>query len=97
MNSKVNTELLEAFFMPIVEPLIKSEVEEAIKKSVDQIELRMRPEQPLGVKSIANMLEYSTSHIYKLVSENVIPHHKISGGKLLFYVSEINEWIRSKK
>ena len=80
MNSKVNTELLEAFFMPIVEPLIKSEVEEAIKKSVDQIELRMRPEQPLGVKSIAN-----------------IPHHKISGGKLLFYVSEINEWIRSKK
>lgn len=97
MSNKLNIELLEAFFMPIVEPLINAKVEEAIKKTADQIELRMKPEQPLGVKSIANMLEYSVSHIYKLVSDDAIPHHKISGGKLLFYVSELNEWIRNKK
>lgn len=96
MNGKINIELLEAFFMPLVEPLIKAKVEEAIKKTADQIQLSMKPEQPIGVKSIAKMLEYSVSHIYKLVSDDAIPHHKISGGKLLFYVSEINQWIKTK-
>jgi len=96
MSNKINIELLEAFLVPIVEPLIKAKVEDTTKKIVDLIELRMKPEQPLGVKSIAKMLEYSVSHIYKLVSDDAIPHHKISGGKLLFYVSEINQWIRTK-
>lgn len=96
MINKINIELLEAFLVPIVEPLIKAKVEEAIKNTADQIQLSMKPEQPMGVKSIAKMLEYSVSHIYKLVSDDAIPHHKISGGKLLFYVSEINQWVRKK-
>ena len=47
MSTKINIELLEAFFMPIVEPLINAKVEDTTKKIVDLIELRMKPEQPL--------------------------------------------------
>jgi excisionase family DNA binding protein len=49
-----------------------------------------------GVDLVKELTGYSNSTIYKLVMENRIPVHRIPGGKkLLFYESEIIEWITS--
>lgn len=49
-----------------------------------------------GVDLVRSITGYSKSTIYKLVEQNRIPVHRIPGGaKLLFYESEILDWIAS--
>ncbi len=52
-------------------------------------------EQPIGIKETAVFTGYSVSTIYKLTSKGEIPHHKLSPKKLVFYKSELNEWIQN--
>lgn len=46
----------------------------------------------LRINQVAEMLQYSKWHIYRLVSEKKIPFHK-KGKTLFFYEAEIHEWI----
>jgi excisionase family DNA binding protein len=49
-----------------------------------------------GVDLVTSLTGYSKSTIYKLVMNNRIPVHRIPGGaKLLFYETEILDWIKS--
>lgn len=52
-------------------------------------------EQPIGIKEVAVFTEYSISTLYKLTSKGLIPHHKLSPKKLIFYKSELSEWIQN--
>lgn len=49
-----------------------------------------------GIDLVASLTGYKKSTIYKLVMNQRIPVHRIPGGsKLLFYESEILNWIDS--
>jgi len=47
----------------------------------------------LNVKELAEYLKVSTSQIYKLTSNRVIPFYKPTGKQLYFRKKEIDEWI----
>ena len=49
----------------------------------------------LTVAEIAELLNVSQRHIYKLVAENQIPHVKI-GGSVRFDAKDISDWIGKK-
>lgn len=50
----------------------------------------------LRVEQVAEMMQFSKWHIYRLVNQNKIPFYK--KGKTLFFMSaEILEWIQEKE
>lgn len=50
----------------------------------------------MRIEQVAEMLQFSKWHIYRLVSQNKIPFYK--KGKTLFFMSdEIHEWIEDRK
>jgi excisionase family DNA binding protein len=52
--------------------------------------------QILRVEQVAEMLQFSKWHVYRLVSQNKIPFYK--KGRTLFFMSkEIIEWIAKKE
>lgn len=87
MNSN---ELLKAYF----EPLIRKLVEEEVKVKLAEIRLKTEPERPILIEEAAQILGYSVSHIYTLCKQNKIPFVK-KGRWLHFYVSKLNEWLKS--
>jgi excisionase family DNA binding protein len=53
------------------------------------------PEQWVGVKEAADHLACKPQRIYNLVHERAIPHRK-DGSRLLFRLSELDEWLRNE-
>lgn len=52
--------------------------------------------QIMRVEQVAEMLQFSKWHIYRLVNQNKIPFYK--KGKTLFFMSaEILEWLHEKE
>lgn len=49
----------------------------------------------ITLKELCAWIRLSKSHIYKLVSQNKIPHIKL-GGKILFDKEKIQDWIDSQ-
>ena len=84
-----NSELLKAYF----EPLIRELVDEKVNERLAQIRLKTEPERPILIEEAAKMRGYSVSHIYTLCKQNKIPFVK-KGRWLHFYISELNEWLR---
>lgn len=48
----------------------------------------------MDIKGVSKYTTLSKSTIYKKMSEDQIPHHKI-GSRTLFIVDEIDDWIRN--
>jgi excisionase family DNA binding protein len=48
----------------------------------------------LDIKGLSEYIHLSKSTIYKMVSNNSIPHHKIST-RTLFDTEQINQWVLS--
>lgn len=52
----------------------------------------------INVKQLMEYTGYSRRSIYQMVFQKKIPcRQAVKGGKLLFDVEEINEWLKSKK
>lgn len=47
----------------------------------------------LSLSEVANYLQVSASHIYKLTSGGILPHYCPTGKKLYFKRSELDEWL----
>lgn len=47
----------------------------------------------MDIKGVSKYTTLSKSTIYKKMSEDKIPHHKI-GSRTLFMIDEIDDWIR---
>jgi len=56
--------------------------------------MRIEAKNILDIKGVSEYTTLSKSTIYKKMSENQIPHHKING-RTLFMTDEIDEWIRN--
>ena len=86
--------------LPEVKPEIPKEVKPEIPKEVkSEVIKKEEPEKAkakkiMNVQEVAKYLSYSAPTIYKYVRENTIPSHK-KGKKLLFYQTEIDEWLNS--
>lgn len=52
--------------------------------------------QIMRVGQVAEMLQFSKWHIYRLVSQNKIPFYK-KGNSLFFMSAEILEWIEKEE
>jgi excisionase family DNA binding protein len=50
-------------------------------------------EEPIDIKEAAAFCKIAVSTMRDHVGSGYVPHHR-AGGKLLFYKSELNEWIR---
>jgi excisionase family DNA binding protein len=59
-------------------------------KSADN--LKLFDNRILRVEQVAEMLQFSKWHIYRLVNQNKIPFYK-KGKTLFFMMDEILEWI----
>jgi excisionase family DNA binding protein len=94
-NPTSNPELLKAFFEPIINDMVEARVKVAIEKKLAAIKLSNEPERPILIDEAAEMLGYSRSHMYTLCRNDSIPHTK-RGRWLYFYVSELNDWLKSR-
>ena len=52
--------------------------------------------KPMSIQQAADYIGYSVHTLYQMVRKKQIPHHKPRGGKIFFFPSELDEWIRSK-
>lgn len=73
--------------------------EEDVLKRLDRIESQLLVEymRPMNFVEATIYLSVSHSHLYKLTSMKMIPHHKPMGKYLYFYKSELDEWVRSSR
>ena len=97
MENKLNMDLLDAFLEPYIDNLVDESVKRYFKKYTEELDLKSKPEKPVSLKEIAKTLDYSISHLYKMSSKDEIPYHKLPSGKLAFYWSEVNEWVRNRR
>ncbi|WP_158211157.1 helix-turn-helix transcriptional regulator [Myroides phaeus] len=67
------------------------ELKEAISLNIAQ------QKEMLNVQELSDYIGMSTSSIYKLVYNNVIPFYKPNGKILYFDREEINAWLRQNK
>jgi excisionase family DNA binding protein len=51
----------------------------------------------MNLNQLCDYLELSKSHIYKLTSNQEIPHYKRGGKKLYFNKYEIDKWVLENK
>ena len=72
--------------------LIIDSVNLCLRYNKTSTELQQKEEELLTIKEAANFLKYSVPSIYRLVSENKIPHFK-KGSKLLFKKDELTAWL----
>ena len=94
MNYKTeNSELLKAFFEPIINDMVEECVKKEVEKRLASIKFKNEPERPILIEEAAKMLGYSQSHMYTLCRNKSIPYTK-KGRWLHFYVSELNEWLK---
>jgi hypothetical protein len=68
----------------------------SLEAKVNQSDLPLPVEAPVNVDGARRLTGYSISRLYTLCHQNKIPHHK-SGGKLLFFPTELVEFIRNPK
>lgn len=81
-----------------------SDIPEIIQRltlKVEALEARLKTlttsnevEQPIDLKEAAKFIKKKPQTIYGLVSARKIPHNK-TGKNLLFYRSELSEWIKT--
>jgi excisionase family DNA binding protein len=94
-NATGNSELLKAFLDPLIKEMVERTVEDVLSERLSAIKLKSEPERPILIDEAAEMLGYSRSHLYTLCRNKKIPFVK-KGRWLYFYVSELNQWLRSK-
>ncbi len=58
------------------------------------MKMRIETKNILDIKGVSEYTTLSKSTIYKKMSNNQIPHHKI-GSRTLFMPDEIDDWIRN--
>lgn len=75
------------------EQLIKKNVQEAIKETVQSFESRR---ELLNIHEAAALLNLAVNTIYEKTSERSIPFYK-HGKKIMFKKSELLAWIDSRK
>lgn len=46
-----------------------------------------------SVREAAEYMGYSVGYIYKLIAKNALPHYAPNGGRIMFKVQELDEWI----
>lgn len=56
--------------------------------------MKIEKQNIMDIKGVSKYTTLSKSTIYKKMSEDQIPHHKI-GSRTLFMVDEIDDWIRN--
>jgi flagellar basal body rod protein FlgB len=61
-----------------------------LKKNINQ-------ERPMTTKEAADFLSIRERRLRDNIETFNIPHYKAKSGKLYFYRSELNDWIRSEK
>ena len=52
----------------------------------------MEEKRFLDVNGLAEYIHMSVSYVYKMVSKQSIPHHKL-GSRTLFEINEIDNWV----
>jgi len=52
-------------------------------------------EKPLSIKDASDFTGYAVNTLYQMTKKNKIPHHKVEG-KLFFYASELDAWIKGE-
>lgn len=68
-----------------------------LRQQLDRIESLLRSQNsdhPLDIDGAAAYTGYKKPYLYKLVHNRQIPHIK-RGQKLMFYPSELNNWMQS--
>jgi len=58
--------------------------------------MEMIQDPPITFEEACNFLHYKKNSLYKLCCRDQIPHYKPNGKILLFYKSELNEWIHGR-
>lgn len=56
--------------------------------------MKIEKQNIMDIKGVSKYTTLSKSTIYKKMSKDQIPHHKI-GSRTLFMVDEIDDWIRN--
>lgn len=51
----------------------------------------------LSYNELTHYIPYSKSTLQKFVCAKKIPHYKMTGGRVMFEINEIDNWIKSKK
>lgn len=92
--------------MNILFESLPSQVEGLIEevKAVKALLLEMKNipingEEVIGIDEVCKKTKYAKNTIYQYVNQNKIPYHKPEHGgrKLIFFRSEIENWLKGKK
>ena len=71
-------------------------MQEQILQKLESIEtlLLNRDDKPLSFREAQKYLGISLSYLYKLTSQNKIPHYKPNGKMIYFSREELDKWIK---
>jgi len=87
----------------ILSPIRLSDLDELIKNAVKQGIAEAHPTQqreekePLSIDEAAVFTGLCKSTLYKFSHERTIPVHRPRNGRLIFFRSELMEWIKAGK
>jgi predicted DNA-binding transcriptional regulator AlpA len=84
--------LVEKALLNVSEPLIEGVVEKVISRKLNNAH-----EDPLDIDQAALFLKKAKQTIYGYCSKKTIPHHYSGSAKLIFFKSELLEWLKSKR
>ena len=70
-------------------------MQETILSKLESIEalLISQNNKPLSFREASEYLGISLSYLYKLTSQNKIPHYKPNGKMIYFVKSELDQWV----
>jgi predicted DNA-binding transcriptional regulator AlpA len=83
--------LVEKALLNVSEPLIEGVVEKVISRKLNNAH-----EDPLDIEQAALFLKKAKQTIYGYCSKKTIPHHYSGSAKLIFFKTELLEWLKSK-
>ncbi len=83
--------LVEKAILNVSEPLIEGVVEKVITRKLNNAH-----EDPLDIDQAALFLKKAKQTIYGYCSKKTIPHHYSGGAKLIFFKTELLEWLKAK-
>lgn len=83
--------LVEKAILNVSEPLIEGVVEKVITRKLNNVH-----EDPLDIDQAALFLKKAKQTIYGYCSKKNIPHHYSGSAKLIFFKSELLEWVKAK-
>jgi predicted DNA-binding transcriptional regulator AlpA len=84
--------LVEKALLNVSEPLIEGVVEKVISRNLNNAH-----EDPLDIDQAALFLKKAKQTIYGYCSKKTIPHHYSGSAKLIFFKSELLDWLKSKR